>query len=255
MSSTTSYTLSSPELVEAIKQFYFLDVTFSNPYSPRFFRVKDNDNVFYLRFRNNSENICFTPETLAAWNQRQAQQNRPTLNPEQEPFYCTVEMEGFAARPVVSEQLVYKLASAMDFQEAVVHLINSYPSWDNTIEGVFRMYMLLQYTEAGGDLKLVNHDVEDAEFVHCYREGAKKTKFRFLSSEEIREVVQYACYMPLTFTTPFFEDEEFRAAVYEGKKVPNHGDVMKRLSSHVDLNAAIEHFITERDDCMGSNFV
>lgn len=250
--SSTPY---SPELVKAIKQFYFLGITHTNPDPIRIFRVKDNDKFFLLTFRQNHEIMVFTAETLAAWNQRQGRQNQYPLTTEQFTFYCTVDMEGFKENPVVTEELVYKLADAMDYQEAVNYLISEFPSVDNTVESALQMYMLVQYTEAGGDLKIVNHTAEEAEFLHCWHDIDKKVSFRFLTAQEIRETMNYACYLPLTFEGPFFEDLEFKAAVFEKKKVPVYGDVMKRLSTHVFLNDSINHFIDERDDCMGSNFL
>lgn len=244
----------SLELIEAIKRFYFVSVTHTNPNPTRVFRVQDNNEFLLVTFRDNDQMRVVNPEFLAAWNQENAARNVPPVQFTDFTFYCTIQMAGFANNPRITQDLVYKLASAMDFQEAANYLIQQFPSLDNSIEGALRLFKLIDYTEPGGDLKIITQTPEEAEYLHCNRDKNHDAFFRFLGRAEIRDATRQGCYLPLTFQGSMYNDREFLNVVCAKVSVPVKGEIMKRLATHVDINNAIDHFIEEYQSCMDSNF-
>jgi hypothetical protein len=245
----------SSQLIEAIKRFYFVSVTHTNPKPNRVFRVQDKNEVILITFRDNEKMRIVTPEFLAAWNQENAASDTPPVQMNDLTFYCTIDLEGFASNSSITKDLVHKLSSAMDFQEAANYLIQEFPSLDNSIEGALRLFKLIDYTESGGDLKIVTQTPEEAEYLHCCRDENHEAVLRFLGRAEIREATRQSCYLPLTFEESLYKDRAFLNVVCTKMPVPVKGEVMKRLATHVDINDAMDHFIEEFDSCMESNFV
>lgn len=247
----------SLELIEAIKRFYFVSVTHTNPKPTRVFRVKDKNDFHLVTFSDNDQMRFVTPEFLATWNRVNAASGVPVVTLTDFTFYCTIEMDGFMYNPFdpnIKQDLVYKLASAMDFQEAANYLIREFPSLDNSIEGALRLFKLIDYTEPGGDLKIITQNPDEAEYLHCNRDENHDAVFRFLGRAEIQDATRQGCNLPLTFQGSMYDDREFLNVVCAKVSVPVKGEIMKRLATHVDINNAIDHFIEEYQSCMDSNF-